>query len=96
MYVRGADNVLKRVLVQAAAFNIGLLLRTLSGWGKPRQPQGRRIALSALLLVVSVLQDAYRVAQNCLNTSARNRFRQITTAPVRWTFLNRGVSATGC
>jgi transposase len=28
MYVRGADNVFKRVLVQAAAFNIGLLLRT--------------------------------------------------------------------
>jgi transposase len=40
MYVRGADNVFKRVLVQAAAFNIGLLLRTLSGWGKPRQAQG--------------------------------------------------------
>jgi hypothetical protein len=26
IYVRGADNVFKRVLVQAAAFNIGLLL----------------------------------------------------------------------
>jgi transposase len=41
MYVRGTENVLKRVLVQAAAFNIGLLLRKLSGWGKPRQAQGR-------------------------------------------------------
>jgi hypothetical protein len=40
MYVRGTDNVLKRVLVQVAAFNIGLLLRKLSGWGKPRQAQG--------------------------------------------------------
>ena len=39
--VRGTDNVLKRVLVQAAAFNIGLLLRKLSGWGKPRQAPGR-------------------------------------------------------
>jgi hypothetical protein len=38
MYVRGTDNALKRVLVQAAAFNIGLLLRTLSGWGKPSSP----------------------------------------------------------
>jgi hypothetical protein len=36
MYVRGQDNVFKRVLVQAAAFNIGLLLCKLSGWGKPR------------------------------------------------------------
>ena len=36
LYVRSTDNVLKRVLVQAAEFNIGLLLRTLSGWGTPR------------------------------------------------------------
>jgi len=44
----GADNVFKRVLVQAAAFNIGVLLRTLSGWGKPRQAQGRLNRLQAL------------------------------------------------
>jgi hypothetical protein len=42
MYVRGADNVFKRVLVQVAAFNIGFLLRKLRGWGKPRQAQGGR------------------------------------------------------
>jgi hypothetical protein len=41
MYLRRADKVFKRALVQAAAFNIGLLLRKLSGWGKPRQAQGR-------------------------------------------------------
>ena len=40
VYVRGSDNVLKRVLVQAAAFNIGLLLRKLSGWGKPPVERG--------------------------------------------------------
>ncbi len=40
MYVRRANKVFKRALVQAAAFNIGLLLRKLSGWGKPRQPRG--------------------------------------------------------
>lgn len=36
LHVRGSDNVLKRVLVQAAAFNLGLLLRKLGGGGKPR------------------------------------------------------------
>jgi len=36
VHLRGSDNVLKRVLLHAAAFNIGLLLRKLSGWGKPR------------------------------------------------------------
>ena len=83
MYIRGTDNVLKRVLVQAAAFNIGLLLRTLSGWGKPRQAQGRRIALTGLLFAVSAVPDAYSAAQNCLNNSARNLLLQITAAPGR-------------
>ena len=54
--------------MQAAAFNIGLLLRTLSGWGKPRQAQGCRIALTTLLFAV---QDAYSAAQDWLNNSAR-------------------------
>ena len=49
VYLRGTDNVLKRVLVHAAAFNIGLLLRKLSGWGKPKQAQGRLCALQLLL-----------------------------------------------
>ena len=83
MYVRGTDNVLKRVLVQAAAFNIGLLLRTLGGWGKPRQAQGWKIALTGLLFAVSAVQDAYSAAQNCLNNSARNLLLQITAAPGR-------------
>lgn len=42
VYLRGSENVLKRVLLQAAAFNIGLLLRKLSGWGKPRAASGCR------------------------------------------------------
>jgi transposase len=51
LYLRGEDNVLKRVLVHVAAFNIGLLLRRLCGWGKPRQPQGRIHRLQTLLFV---------------------------------------------
>jgi len=42
VHLRGSDNVSKRVLVHAAAFNIGLLLRKLSGWGKPRAASGCR------------------------------------------------------
>ena len=34
--VRGHKNVRKRVLIQAAAYNIGLLLRRLTGIGTPR------------------------------------------------------------
>ena len=58
------DNVFKRVLVQAAAFNIGLLLRKLSGWGKPRQAQGRRTALTALVFAGYAIQSAVRAVWN--------------------------------
>ena len=46
VWVRGHDNVRKRVLLQAAACNIGLLLRRQTGVGTPRSLQGR--ALSAI------------------------------------------------
>jgi transposase len=47
--VRGHDNVLKRLLVHASAFNLGLLMRRLFGIGTPRALQGRMIAWRAVL-----------------------------------------------
>jgi transposase len=96
MYVRGTDNVFKRVVVQAAAFNIGLLLRTLSGWGKPRQAQGRLDRLQALFFAAFAVFDAYRAVSNWLGRSARNYFRKSALYPVGESFLGREVSATGC
>ena len=40
-YLRGHSNILKRVLLQTAALNLGLLMRTLCGVGTPRSLQGR-------------------------------------------------------
>ena len=40
VWVRGDENVRKRVLIQAAACNIGLLLRQ-TGVGTPRSLRGR-------------------------------------------------------
>jgi transposase len=47
-YLRGHDNVLKRVLVHASRFNLGLVMRRLIGVGTPRGLQGRLAALIAL------------------------------------------------
>jgi transposase len=55
--VRGHENVLKRLLVHAGAFNLGLWMRTLFGVGTPRSLQGRMAALGALLSVVWALID---------------------------------------
>ena len=45
VWVRGHENVRKRVLIQAAACNIGLLLRHQSGVGTPRSLQGRAVSV---------------------------------------------------
>jgi transposase len=96
MYVRGADNVLKRVLLQAVAFNIGLLLRKLSGWGKPRQAQGRLSQLQTLLFAVFALFDAAVRSRAGSDDSAHNYFRKSALYKVGELFLGKGVSATGC
>ena len=81
MYVRGEDNVFKRVLVQAAAFNIGLLLRKLSGWGKPRQPQGRMNRLQVLLFAVFAVYDACSAVSNWLGRFRSQLFPEATATP---------------
>jgi transposase len=36
LHLRGRENILKRVVIQAGAFNLGLLMRHLTGVGKPK------------------------------------------------------------
>ena len=81
MYVRGTDNALKRVLAQAAAFNIGLLLRKLSAWGKPRQPQGRLNPPPMLLSAVFVVYNLPRAVYRCFGRFSSQPFTEISTTP---------------
>src|SRR5260370_34171350 len=81
MYVRGTDNVFKRVLVQAAAFNIGVLLRTLSKWGKPRQAQGRWNRLQALLSPVLLTYDLCGAISDWPGRLRRHLFPELSKAP---------------
>ena len=49
VHLRGHPNILKRLLVQDAGCNLGLLLRQLIGVGTPRSLQGRAaVVFSAL------------------------------------------------
>ena len=57
VWVRGHENVRKRVLLQAAACNIGLLLRRLTGIGTPRSLQGW--AVSAICRLIGRLIDRW-------------------------------------
>jgi transposase len=51
-HLRRHPNILKRVLIHASGFNLGLMMRRLLGVGTPRGLQGRSAALIALLLSV--------------------------------------------
>jgi hypothetical protein len=51
-HLRRHDNIIKRLLIHAGAFNLGLVMRKLLGNGTPRGFQGR---LNALLLIIQLL-----------------------------------------
>ena len=50
VHLRGHPNILKRVLVHVCGFNLGLLMRQLTGVGTPRSLQGRAAAVFGALI----------------------------------------------
>jgi transposase len=51
-HLRGHTNILKRLLIHAGAFNLGLVMRQLIGFGTPRGLQGRGPGLFVTLWVL--------------------------------------------
>jgi hypothetical protein len=49
VHLQGRKNILKRLLVHGAAFNLSLILRKMIGVGKPRRLQGLCLQPFALL-----------------------------------------------
>ena len=52
-HLRGHTNILKRLLIHAGGFNLGLVMRQLIGVGTPRGLQGRLATVIAMLCVLS-------------------------------------------
>jgi transposase len=60
LYVRGMKNVHKKFLIQAAACNLALLLRSMYGAGKPKAAYDRAmIALFALCAVINAVEEYF-------------------------------------
>jgi transposase len=59
-HLRRHDNILKRLLIHAGGFNLGLLMRWCFGVRKPRRLQGRVAAAIAVLIAVRARLDAIR------------------------------------
>jgi len=58
-HLRGHTNILKRLLIHAGAFNLGLVMRQLIGVGTPRGLQGRLAAAIAALVALWSLVNAH-------------------------------------
>src|SRR6185369_12505117 len=56
----GTDNIIKRLLIHAGAFNLGLVMRKISGCGTPRGFQGD---LNAFLIFIPLL---WKVSVNAI------------------------------
>ena len=92
-HLRGRENILKRLLLHAGAFNLGRLLRHLVGLGTPRGLQGRTG------LVLRALLSLYRALRPMLVGYAPtpNRRALHSTQPVPpFAHTSERPSATGC
>ena len=54
-HLRGHTNILKRLLIHAGGFNLGLVMRHLTGIGTPRGLQGRLAAAIAVVVALWTL-----------------------------------------
>ena len=97
VHLRGHPNILKRVLVHTGGFNLGLLMRRLTGVGTPRSLQGRAAALRGALI-----DRMHRLWRLLLKQSPSDPLESSCDALVTWRFehqpidLRTGVFTTGC
>lgn len=96
-HLRRHDNILKRLLVHAGGFNLGLFMRHMLGVGKPRRLQGAlSAALAAVVCLYHRLSDWWGVSLTRLRAlSAFSAHRSISS---RTTIGRRGNATytTGC
>jgi transposase len=89
-HVRGHDNARKRYLIHAAAFDLGLLMRKLTGRGTPK---GLRDLLAAAL---TVLRAVIPRARDLLRTVLTQLVADPWATGARGQCLSSITSATGC
>ena len=95
-YLRGHDNILKRVLVHLGAFNLGLMMRRLIGVGTPRGLQGRPAAcLTWLVTLGAILAGALARWLTMNHLTARTVAVQGSNSR-RYRALGIGTCTPGC
>jgi transposase len=97
LWVRGIENVHKKLLLQAAACNLALLLRSLYGTGKPRAAHDRLdraiFAILVFLRAVEASCQPQSVYSRSLTRNPRTLSRRLF---IYHASQNRVVLDTGC
>jgi hypothetical protein len=73
-WLRGLEKINKRYLMQAAAHNLGIVMRAVFGVGKPRCLQGAGALARTLLYLMQLAADSLRrlLAATRIHCPARN------------------------
>ena len=97
LYVRGLGNVHKKLLIQAAACNLALLLRSLYGAGKPRAAHDRVIdAVFAFLAFMNAAEGFWPI-RSANHTRQRGHFHRFQkTVLIGLVGRKSGDLDTGC
>ena len=86
-HLRGHQNILKRLLVHAGAFNLGILMRKMFGHGTPRGLQGRRSGPRSLQIACRIfLARVWRAipCSWCVTGSTPKALRAYSTVVLAW------------
>jgi transposase len=95
-HLRGHTNILKRVLIHAGGFNLGLVMRHLIGIGTPRGLQGRVAAAVAVLwMLMGLVHRLIAISSSHrLFTAVRDWLTSLTTSAVNSSAA--ATCTTGC
>ena len=97
VHLRGHTNILKRVLIHAGGFNLGLLMRQLMGVGTPRGLQGRlSTVLAGLLALIRLCRESGRRHGLPVRLSSRLERLSNPRDEVAHVALREVVFTTGC
>jgi transposase len=99
LHLRGHPNILKRLLLQVCGFNLGLLMRQLTGVGTPRSLQGRAAAaFGALGALIDVMRRRWSAAAPPYSDPAHAPSLGCATTGHEHMCLDlrKGTFATGC
>lgn len=100
-HLRRHPNILKRLLIHAAAFNLGLLMRDLTGSGTPRQMKERAASLFlSLTLLLRVGRHGFQPVIQVPGCNVRPTCIALKTSLslpwVKLSTFSKTTSASGC